>query len=92
MNTSEVCRDALADLAEREPDERCMAVHAIAVLDSLGFDDREVSGEAGREKLAGRPCGKVREFAEYAKAQRMEARRHLLTLFAKRVKPVGVAP
>ncbi len=88
MKTEEARKAALADLADREEGEPCRAVHAIAVLDALGFDDETVSGEAGREKLKGRPCGKVREFASYAKGQRMEARQHLLTMFARKVGPV----
>ncbi len=88
MKTDEARKAALADLAEREDDEKCLAVHAIAVLDALGFDDETVSGESGREKLRGRPCGKVREFAEYAKGHKPEQRRNLLTMFARRVKPV----
>ncbi len=88
MNTSEVCRDALADLAEREPDEPCLAVHGLAVLESLGFEPEHTRSEAW-EKLKGRPCGKVREFAEYAKTKKPEVRRHLLSEFAKLVKPSG---
>lgn len=86
MRTSEVCRVALADLAEREPDEPCKAVHGVAVLEALGFEDEQAVG--AWEKLKGRPCGKVREFAEYAKGHKPEQRRNLLTLFSKRVKPV----
>ncbi len=84
MNTSEVCRDALVDLAEREPDEPCLAIHGLAVLESLGFEPEHTRSEAW-EKLKGRPCGKVREFAEYTVKQKPEQRRHLLTMFARRV-------
>ncbi len=86
MNTNEIGRAALADLAEREFNEPCRAVHAVAVLEELEVDPHDAVG--AWEKLAGRPCGKVREFAEYAKGQKPEQRRHLLTLFAKRVKVV----
>ncbi len=87
MNTSEVCRDALADLAEREPDEPCLAIHGLAVLESLGFEPEFCRREAWL-KLKDKPCGKVREFAEYAKGRKPEERRHLLTMFARRVKVV----
>ncbi len=87
MNTSEVCRDALVDLAEREPDEPCLAIHGLFVLESLGFEPEFCTREAF-EKLKGRPCGKVREFAEYAKGRKPEERRFLLTRFGRNVKPV----
>ncbi len=87
MNTDEAKRKALADLADRDEGEPALAWHAIAVLDALGFDDDTVMGEAGREKLAGRPCGKVREFASYAKTKRPEQRQNLLTMFARKVGP-----
>jgi len=83
---TEVREAALADLADREPDEPCKAIHGVAVLEALGFDDEDSVG--AWRKLMGRPCGKVREFAEYAKGQKPEQRRNLLTLFSKRVKPV----
>lgn len=85
--TLEAVKDAaLADLAERDEDEPCKAVHAVAVLESLDFEDHDAT--VVRSKLEGRPAGKVREFAEYAKNHIPEQRQNLLTLFARKVKPV----
>lgn len=85
LSVCDEIRDAaLADLAEREPDEPCLAVHGVAVLESLDFEPEFCTREAF-EKLKGRPCGKVREFAEYSKTKKPEVRRHLLTMFARRV-------
>ncbi len=80
MNTDEARKAALADLAERDDDERCMAVHAVAVLDRLGFDE-----EASRQwdKLEGSDCVLVRAWANGARKEKPEIRQHLLNRFAK---------
>jgi hypothetical protein len=88
VKTTEEVRDAaLYDLSQREDDEPCRALHGMAVIDSLGFDPEQARGAF--VKLRGRPCGKVREFAEYAKQHRQEQRQHLLTMFARRVPVVA---
>lgn len=88
MNITKVRDDALADLAEKDSDEPALGWHAIAVLDVLDFDHQEIVEGGAVEKLKGRPSGKVREFAEYAKTKKPEERQYLLTEFAKRVKPL----
>jgi hypothetical protein len=88
--TQEVRDAALADLAERDDDEPCRALHGMAVIDSLDFDDEDavVAWRKLADKRSGKPCGKVRQFAEYAKTKKPELRQHLLTEFCKRVKNV----
>jgi hypothetical protein len=83
----EVRDAALYDLSQRDDDEPCRALHGMAVIDSLGFDDEMSRGAF--VKLEGRPCKKVREFAEYAKGKPLELRQHILSEFAKRVKVVA---
>ena len=81
MKTEAVRKAALQDLAERDADERCMAIHAVSLLDALGFDDEQARGQW--RKLEGRPCGRVREWTKEARQAKPEMRQHLLTEFAK---------
>lgn len=83
VNTDAVRKDALEDLKHRDEDEPCMAVHAVSLLDALGFGDEDVANGSAWRKLAGRPCGDVRRLAKNMMEVRIEVRQHMLTEFAK---------